>query len=517
MSVILDKNGQPISQFAYKAIQNSGNRAMAPAKTTHADTMLNPRNRAKLISTVRESMTDHALLGWALRKHLSHVADFALNFQTDDMALNNSLEKAFARAMRPENSDVSGRHSFQELVRLFEAGRLLDGDAAMLRISKGAHAGKVQLLEGDLISKPSDKHDDRVNNHGLILDQYGAATHYQLCRWDENGKNKLNNGLIKADDLWFNGYFERSSQTRGVSPLAPALHLLIDLHESLESSLLKHKVQALIGFIFHRDSELSEWAGMGTSGTGIINQDHDGAQFNTGEYDIDLSSGNILNLSLDAGDKVQTLKSDNPSEAEVFWTQIERLVLGALDIPLSFWKGEMSSYSHTRSDREQYEKVCGHKRKPVVNLVRSWVEWRIADVVRNADLESDVRAVFGDISQQSNFFDLCDSVIITPATAPWSTDASDRANAASMELANGLNSRSAILAEQGRSFLDVVDQLAKEQQILRDSGITTTVGVPGASVATGDKAEADIEKAEAEAKKESQDVEQAPDGVEDQP
>ena len=359
--VLYDGEGNRVKAFGYKAAENTGNRKPGPKKTTHEDFQLPPKKRKKLVAEARDQIRNYAIVAWMLRKHLAYVSKFNFKVRTGDDDLNKKLSRRIKKAQKKENFDIAKRHPMSRGMSLFELAKSVEGDSAIIKL----RGGQVQIVESDLIAEPDsglpESYKGKLSKGGLILDKYGAVKRYCLCRWSDD-KKLVYERMLKPENVIFDGYFTRVSQTRGASPLTAALDQFKDLFESWEWTLLKIKVHALLGFAFFRDGEESI-EGLGETELPDPDVDQDGAQDDSSGYEIKLD-GNLLNLDLEDNDKVQLLESKTPhSGATDFQEAIIRCALLSFDIPYSMYNSHGTTFAVAKADRAEYEHSAKNKRE----------------------------------------------------------------------------------------------------------------------------------------------------------
>jgi capsid protein len=479
---LYDGNGNRVVSFGYKAADNNGNRKPGPKKTTHEDFQLPPKKAKKLVAEARDQIRNYAIVAWMVRKHLAYVSQFNFKIRTGNEDLNKRLMRHFANAQKKENFDIAKRHSMQRAMSLFEMAKVVEGDAALIKLKNGS----IQLVESDLIATPEsglpETFAKRITDRGLILNRFGAVDRYCLCRWDDDGKKKLYERMLKPDNVIYDGYFTRAAQTRGASPLTAALDQFKDLFESWEWTLLKIKVHALLGFAFYRDSEDTV---TGLSGIEYEDPDEDvdGAENNATGYDIKLD-GNLLNLDLEDNDKVDLLESKTPhSGATEFQEAIIRCALMALDVPYTMYNSHGGTFAMAKADRAEYEHSAKQKRASNLEAWESWRDWKLLQFIADdGELAAMVSAQFGNVVDDPYaFLDFTDTIKVVPGGMPW-IDRKDEAESAGIEIGQGTNSRQRILKQRGEDFFEIADELAEEESYLASRGVSIAVGMPGANI-----------------------------------
>ena len=472
---------QSTTNFDYQASVHDGKRKSGPKKLMSENVTLNLPKRRRMEAAAWDQLRNYGIVAWAIRKHISYVSQFNFKIRTPDEALTNFLTKEFRRRMKRRAFDVAGQHNFHSGFAIREIGKVLSGDHLMLKLPDMS----VQLIDSTRIAMPDrgingrplpKRIKDRVNDEGLILDRYGRITDFCLTGYAEDGRTLEYQGLVPRDSGIFSGYFIRGSQNRGVSPLSSALNQFQDLYESWQYTLMKQRVHALLGFAFYRDLEGDE-TGLPYSGSPAYQTDPDGAVEDDAGYDINID-GNLLNLDLEPGDRVDLLESKTPHTDTVeFWKEQVRAALLALDIPFSAFDGRESSFSHTLADRADYERSAKEKQQATMEDVEEWRDWQIQSMLAgNPEMARIAESVFDD---EEDLFEACAPIAVG---MPW-INRKEQASAAATMLANGLVSRQRLCREQNLDFYEIADELGEEQEYLNERGVIWSIGQPGSPIA----------------------------------
>lgn len=473
---------QKTKQFDYQASVNDGKRRSGPKRLKSEQATLNLPKRRKMEAAAWDQLRNYAVVAWAIRRHVSYVSQFNFKIRTPDDELTSFFRNQFRRRMKRRNFDVAEMHNFNSAFALREIGKVCSGDHLMLKLPDM----KVQLIDSTRIAKPDKARGKRnlpkrvvnqVTDEGLIINNQGKITDFCICGYDPNdGKTLEYQALVPRESAIYSGYFIRGSQNRGVSPLSSALNQFQDLYESWQYTLMKQRVHALLGFAFYRDLD-GEETGLPYQGSPAYQTDPDGAVEDDGGYDIKLD-GNLLNLDLEPGDKVDLLESKTPHTDTVeFWATQVRAALLALDIPFTAFDGRESSFSHTLSDRADYERSAKEKQQANMEDVEEWRDWQLMDMLANNPQMARLAE-----SLYNTEDDLCEAICPVATGMPW-INRKDQATAAATMLSNGLTSRQRLCREQNLDFFEIADELGEEQSYLEDRGVIFSIGQPGSPIA----------------------------------
>ena len=418
-------------------------------------------------ATTKDQTRNISICAWMFRKHLDYVSQF--NFHAtnkDNEKFNKKLELLWADYSKKDNCDIARRHNLPRIIRMYEAGKVIDGDCGLYKLSDG----KLQGIEGSRIAKAmGGSRDSNINEHGLVLDKFGAVSKYSIVKSIKN--RQVFEKLISYNDLIFDGYFTRFNQTRGISPLASALNIFQDLYESWEYALLKAKMHAMFGVAITSDSVSSTGDGFNqvdsyTGGSPTSDTKENG-------YEFKLKHG--LKLELDPGDKIDTIESKTPSTEFKDYTELMiRVGMLALDIPYTFFDSKQSSFSSMKQDRTEYEQSAKTKKEANQETLNNIADWKHQEWIDK-----------GIITEFKNVRDIKYSW--RASGRPWLEELKE-VSAADKRVSMGLSSLQLEAKIRGYDWFELMEQREIEQNYLRKHNIQTTIGMPGQStVAEKDK------------------------------
>jgi lambda family phage portal protein len=203
------------------------------------------RHLMALIEWAREHDRNDPLVGQAVDRVVDNVKPgaFGLNPKTGDEADDALLRDRFNRwAVDKRACDASHRDTFADLSALALRQMIVDGDAFGL-LTK---AGSVQVVEAHRCRTPTNTKRNVV--HGVLLDSVRRPLEYWFTREDLNpslSPQRVGDmRQVQADGVLHVVARRRSSQTRGVTALAPVLDTT-GMHADLQfSQLIKAQVAA---------------------------------------------------------------------------------------------------------------------------------------------------------------------------------------------------------------------------------------------------------------------------------
>ena len=456
--------------LSYRGIESTPNRRTPQTKTSHEVAMLTGTKRQAQSGTVRDDRRSFTVLAWMIRRHLDNVSRFTPHIRTGDDNLNAILRKLIRWHGMRRNFDALGRHGRDESMRLFEACKVISGDAGLLKVA----GGKLQGIEGDRLALPggaSGTHavklgneDITFNSDALSFDPAGQRRFWCLCkRAGETGAQLEFERALPADDLFFDGYWpERFDAHRGVSPIITALNEGADVRETWEWMVLKTKASSILGFAFTRrgSDPLNPTQG----------EDPDAAPTSEStSYTQQLAAGikarGLINLDLDEGDDVKEIESKNPSKEGIELTrELIRVVLLSLDIPFTFYDSLTASFSARIADRNEYEESCESKRQKNVDILDEvYAGWLIPmwAEINKFGLGKAIKDSGIDIEE------VAASIRWVPAGKPW-LDRTGEMSGHILSLAAGVTSTPRICAAYGDDAYEIA---AEQKEYLEKSGI----------------------------------------------
>ncbi len=363
------------SAFGYDAIQQNGKRKNAGSRIVREDAHIQGPRRDALQENASDLMRNFAILRWMVTTHVNHVAPHTFHARTPDEKLNSDIEALMDFDGRAENADVSGCFGREELFRLAELRRVVDGDTFLVKLSDG----RMQGVQADLVQSPQDAKAEEQWINGVLVSQLGRPIAYGIRVRDGMSGTKADR-RVSATDLIHYGFFDRfgADQVRGVSPIVTALNPMRDVYENFDYALAKSKVQQLFALALYR--EATEGAGE-VMPNGDATVDEDGNPIDvpptTGRYDIDFGKGPIL-LDLQPGDKAQFLESNQPSsEFQAFTQLVVQVALKALSIPYCLFSENFTNYSGSRIALLEYERACQAFRQSQIEMRRNYTVWKL--------------------------------------------------------------------------------------------------------------------------------------------
>lgn len=438
----------PTEWGQYDAV-NPKDRRRSPSNNTSAEErILTAGKRKSLVGGMRDLQRNFALARWMINYHLDNIASFTFHATTDNEDVNRRLEQLVKIRSRPENCDVTGRHSLSRLVRLLEECRLVDGDVFVHKLSDG----RLQVIEGDRIRDPEGFDSNTDGNvsevpenmylvQGVRMNKLGRPLSYAVHNRVPGSASYEFAAWKRARHILHHGWFARFDQVRGVSPLASAYNAMQDLYEAIDMTLAKIKVAQMFGLKITRS---------GDTAPATVSEDEQ----NSGGYKVDFGAGPVL-LDLDPDDDAAFLENKTPStEFREFVSTLIELCIKSLHIPFSAYDPSATNYSGARQALLEYEQHCRFRRHELQVILDKITWFWITQWLESSDLVIPPGLDLETLSWEWR-----------PRAMPW-IDPLKEAQAYEVMISNGLSSRQEICKLHGKDFADVASQLKREVAVL---------------------------------------------------
>jgi len=451
---------QPAGQKAlsYEGIEHSPNRRTPKRNTSSETLMLDGPKKQAASGTVRDDRRNFTVLAWMIRRHIDGVSRFIPHIRTGDDNVNTVLSKLMRWHSKRRQFDALGRHGRNEMLRMFEACKVISGDAGLLKVA----GGKLQGIEGDRLALPGGssgsfkKGEVVFNQNALTFNKAGEREFWCLCkRAGEKGDKLEFERAVSAGDLFFDGYWpERFDSDRGASPLMTALNEVADVKETREWIVLKTKFASLLGYAFVREGSDEMLPTQGEAPTTAPGSEE--ASY-TEQMNSSVKARGVINLDMDPGDKIQEIGTQTPYPPAIELTrELIRSFLLALDIPFTFYDSLTASFSARIADRNEYEESCEWKRDKNTDILDEVYGGWLLPIWEKSNLFG-----FGKALKQAKISvdEAAASIRWVPAGKPW-LDRTNEMSGHILALSAGVTSTPRICAAYG----DDAYEIAAEQE-----------------------------------------------------
>ena len=189
---------------AYNGNETNGRRSylyISPAQDQRRD--LTPARRADLIKKMRHGERNSGLQRQMVGDLVTYTVGegFRAQAHSADPAWNTAAETLFAEKSR--RIDITGRYSFNDLLRIGERRWPQDGDFFLAKVRNGAGEPKLQGIEahrvGDPVGVPVP---DRMHD-GIQFGAYGEIVGYNVYRSDGSSRLIPANAMMMVHDPEF--------------------------------------------------------------------------------------------------------------------------------------------------------------------------------------------------------------------------------------------------------------------------------------------------------------------------
>ena len=476
-------DGSSKTNFEIEAIQSSNRRKQQTSRQKkHLDLILPQLKRKKAENVSQDLIENHAIVGWAIRRHLDAVTGFYFDVdQRIDDRVKMKVMDLFNWHGKAANFDAARRHSRADRpdhrAGIAEVSKITDGDVLLAKIgsTRSPRYGSMQLIEGTRITKPRDVPDsyrDKFTDNGVELDVWGGVKSFCVCKFNEKGDKLVYDKRVLWDQAIYSGYFDRYAASRGLSPLLSAANQFLDIKDSMEHNLLKIKLHALFGYAI--TSELLDPGipdGLeGTASAGFDTDLYDGDD-SRGEMvdEIDFSSGPV-SLDLDPGEKIQLIESNTPPESVKDYTELAiRVALLSLDIPFTFFDARHSTFAQVVADRKMYLESIVPKREKNREMFEEYKVWKLNQWYADGQ--------FDGMGVEIN--DLKDAVKVCVKPSAW-LDSLKEIQFEERMVALGLKSIPALAKERGIDAYNTLEEQAAFLARAKELDVPIYIGDPGA-------------------------------------
>jgi capsid protein len=198
--------------FEYQAAQ--ANRLFTPRTSeVPAESSRTTRERRVMMFEARDLIANFSALAGVPEKFALNCTPNEWSPATGDREYDKTIAEYFHAWCK--KADVTGRHSFRQLVGMALQMRPVDGDCGFA-IRKTTDGIRLQLVPADLIGNPNEISTFDQYIDGIVVDEFGKPTAYRVFQRERNG------AYVNPEDVSaraFCHYFDpfRADQYRGVT------------------------------------------------------------------------------------------------------------------------------------------------------------------------------------------------------------------------------------------------------------------------------------------------------------
>jgi lambda family phage portal protein len=435
------KAREMLTEFRYEGAAATRDRALTGfTQTQNTESSANARDRIQLMSEARDLMQNFPLVKGLLIE-LATYAFGTVRYQarTGDTKRDEEYETAWEEWCR--QCDISGRHNFQNFVRLAFLSMLRDGDCGVVQRMTAA-TYKLQLIEADRIGRPQEQNTGNIVNpdqyfSGIVVNpKTGEPLKYRIFRRTREG---MYTDPVDVPASKFLHLFDplRYDQYRGITALDAAIPTCRDIYDIMRYEKFAVKWSSSNTAVIEKNGgEPDEW----------------NTRRENGQTLEEIQYGRINYVS--EGEKVSPFQSQRPNASfEAFIQQLERQVCLSLQIPYGFFVNSSASGGGVtgRLESQKARRICARYQSLMTDLFlepvkNSFLMWAMTN---------------GVIKASPNFR------IGRWQFSAWPTADIGRESAANIEEHKlGLKTAADIYAEQGKDWEEEFEQIAREQVTL---------------------------------------------------
>lgn len=365
-----------------------------------------------------------------------------------------AVEAAWAEWGRPENCTVNGRESWRDVQRQLARGKARDGEA-LLRLWPAwdnPFGFAVQVLDPDLLDITHNVQEDRRGHRvvmGVEVDRYDRVVGFWMWRTHpSDAHHRGERTFVPAEQVIHYFDAERPGQLRGVPRFASVLFEVSMLKGYREAEVTAARVAAAKMGWFTPDPETAVDLGLAT-------QDDDEVP----ELEAEPGTFGVT----PHGWKFESWTPEHPNSAYAeFEKAMMRGIASGLGASYSSLSGDYTSatWSSERSSKVEERDRWQAEQEEFVETVservfQEWFRWAVTMGALRYRVQDMARLA---------------AHRWQPRGWPW-VDPKNEQDAAEREVALGTNSRTRIAQRQGRRYLDVLDELAREKALADDRGV----------------------------------------------
>lgn len=368
-----------------------------------------------------------------------------LQMLTDSAQANRLVEREFMAWSQAVN--------LAEKLRTMRLARVGDGEAFALLINNPRLYSPVQLdlrlIEADQVTSPTLVRDGDGYDDGITFDAYGNPVRYDILR-HHPGDTQFSLGLeyqsLPASAVIHYFHPDRPGQNRGIPDITPALPLFAQLRRFTLAVLAAAETAADFAGILYTDAPA-------------------GGEADQAEPFESIALEKRALLTMPGGWKMSQMHAEQPATTyKEFKHEILNEIARCLSMPFNVAAANSSSYNYAsgRLDHQVYHQAIRVEQSRIARdiLDRIFAAWLAEAVLIEGYLPQPLRMIDADLSHQW-FWDGREHV-----------DPAKEANAQATRLTNHTTTLAHEYARQGRDWEAELRQRAKEQQLMRELGLT---------------------------------------------
>ncbi|WP_354437497.1 phage portal protein [Paenibacillus sp. DS2363] len=391
--------------------------------------------------------------------------------------LNQEIERLWKEFCKPENIDITGTQSMEEMTEMLLRRYNVDGGicAVKVYVNDSDFPFKIQLRSVDELNTLLVPGENKRIVEGIELDDFNRPVAYHFKKASDGYfHNPAESVRIPAKDVIFLFDKKDPRQVREISRLATAMNRIKDANQYIEAISIKERVLACMS-VFIKKSTPTGGVGRGVRGGGGSEVDYSG---------LSLAPGMVGELN--PGDEVQTvIPTGQASNTRDFLSTLVRMIAAGLGLSYEAVSRDLSqvNYSSARQglieDRKLYKKM----QNMIIN--------RFLRPIYLEFLESMYLTGKIDLPLLAENKKKYTSHVWVPPGSTW-IDPLKEAKANETALSSNQDTLARICAERGEDWRDVVIQRAAEINLINE--LIGEKSGKGAGKSEQDESEDDADK-----------------------
>lgn len=168
--------------------------------------------------------------------------------RTGDERLNKAIETLWKEWTRPENCDITGQQTFEEMQAMLLRRKIVDGEILVKKVinRRGRFPLKLQVIKSDLLSQYLIRapKTNNVIRSGIELNDHLQPLAYWIDKKTPDGYTEYDPDRVRADEIIHLWTRSQPDQIRGMSDLTPIIKRLKDTQDYLDAETVAAKIAA---------------------------------------------------------------------------------------------------------------------------------------------------------------------------------------------------------------------------------------------------------------------------------
>ena len=379
---------------------------------------------------------------------------FTVQAKTGDSELNKQLETAWKRWCKKQNCDVTGTQSLNQIIRMAVERKKIDGGILFVKryTKEGFVPFKLQMIEVDELDQGAvrPKHSGNKVIGGIEYNAWNRPAGYFIRQYDLDGFWKKEAVWVDAKDVIFYFTKKRPTQLREMSDMAQTIPRIRDVNEFMMAVAVKERIEACLSIFIKR--ALPAVPGRG----GQLSPDRV-------NYEGKLLSPGMIK-ELNAGDEIQVVNPSGQGADATSFTKLQQRLIGA---------GQGISYEAT--SRDMSEATYSSARQGMIEDDLNYGEEKdlLLEVMDEIYETFIISAVLCGVLSIPRFWEEKGKYLShdwTQEPKAW-IDPKKESDANRIALQTGQKTFMQIAAENGRDWMDQIDDMAKVLEYGREKGV----------------------------------------------